>query len=93
MKVVIEEWLEKQLREIGISEAELARRSGVDRAVVSNAKTRNSVGPDVAVKLARGLGRTQHEVFYELGLMTEKPGEFVILDPILADIWSRRVPG
>lgn len=89
MKVVIEEWLDKQLEALGITDSELARRAGIDRSVISNAKTRNGVGPEVAVKIAKGLGRSQAEVFYELGLMTEKPGEMVIHDPVLADIWMK----
>jgi transcriptional regulator with XRE-family HTH domain len=86
--VNIEEWLEKERKKLGISEAELAQRASINQSVIYNAKTRNSLGPEVAVRLAHGLGRSQAEVFYELGLMTEKPGEIVIKDDVLRDIWK-----
>lgn len=87
--VNVEEWLlSEQAKLGGINEAELARKIGVDQGVIYNAKNRNSIGPDLARKIADGIGRSQQEVFYELGLMTEKPGDLIIKDPILADIWA-----
>lgn len=88
MTETVDAWLTRILDREGINEAELAKRGGFKQSVLSNAKDRNSIGPDIARKIADAIRRSQHEVFYELGLITERPGQLIIKDPILADIWS-----
>lgn len=80
-------WLEARLAEKHWIMADLVRASGVSSGTAANAVKRNSVGPDVAASWAKALGLRQDQVFYELGLTTERPGDVVIHDPILADIW------
>ena len=83
----ISDWLDAKLAGLGWSDADLARESGVYSGTISNIRKRNKIGPDSARKFAEAFKMTQADLFFELSIMTEKPGDVVIHDPILADIW------
>lgn len=83
----IAEVLDSKMRERGWKDADLARASGVYTGTIANVKTRNKIGPDIARKFAKAFEMREDEFFYELGLISQKPGNVVIHDPVLADIW------
>lgn len=83
----VTEWLDKQLQAANLTEAELCRKGGIDSGTLSNAKSRNRVGLELAKKIAKGLGRKQSFVFYQLGLIDDDPDNpEAQLDPIEAEI-------
>lgn len=86
----VSEWLDSHLRARGMTEAELCRLGDIDSGTLSNAKTRNRIGIELAKKIAKGLGLKQSTVFYQLGLMDEDPDDPTAqLDPIALDILAR----
>lgn len=73
----VAEWLERTLKELGLSEAEMRAAGRIESGSLSNAKARNSVGPELAKQIARGLKKPQAWVFFQLGLMDEDPAELL----------------
>lgn len=67
-------WLQSVLTDREISQAELARRSGLSRAAISNilGGMRNP-GNEVCSAIAKGLNIPEDEVFIQAGLMSQKP--------------------
>ncbi len=80
-------WLDEKLAERQWSDADLSRASGVYTGTISNVRSRNKIGPEVARKFAKAFKMREDDLFYELGLLSQAPGEVVIHDPILADLW------
>ena len=69
-------WLEEQLREQGISQAELARRAGVTRGAINNIlQGERGPGVELAKGIARALKIPEDDVMVAAGLMTPKPNE------------------
>ena len=69
-------WLEAQLQEQGISQAELARRAGVTRGAINGILTgARGPGTDLAKGIARALKLPEDEVMIAAGLMSPKPKE------------------
>lgn len=67
------EWLNEQLRLLGIDRAELARRGDFNAATLANIYSgKRKLGPKIAKSIARGLGAPEDVVFREFGLMGEK---------------------
>lgn len=83
----ISDWLDAKLAELDWNDADLARASGVYSGTISNIRKRNKIGPDSARKFAEAFKMTQADLFFQLGLQDEKPGDVIIHDPVLADIW------
>lgn len=67
-------WLEERLKEKGISQRELARRSGITAGAINHvlSGTRNP-GEDFCTKIARGLGLPPEVVFRQAGLLPPAP--------------------
>lgn len=79
----IAEWIDSKLAERKWADADLARAAGIYTGTIANIKTRNRIGPEAARKIAAAFEMREDELFYELGLLSQKPGEVVIHDPIL----------
>lgn len=67
------DWLNKTLKSLGMFEVELRLHGDIESGTLSNAKARNSVGPELARQIAKGLGKPQAWVFYQLGIIDEDP--------------------
>lgn len=81
-------WLQKEMNRQGLSVSELARKSGVYPATVSNVLSGNrGIGKAVARKLAKGLNLGEGVVFYRAGITSEDPKSIrEELDTITLDI-------
>jgi len=66
------DWLNKQMNEKGWSQAELARRAGINRQVVSNYinKQREKPDYDILIAIARALNIPPETIFRAAGLLT-----------------------
>lgn len=65
-------WLEAQLREQGISQAELARRAGVTRGAINNIlQGERGPGVDLAKGIAKALSLPPEQVMRVAGLLPE----------------------
>lgn len=80
--------MQGQLESRGWNQADLERASGVSSAQISRIinGTRGAEAESLRA-FAKAFGLSQAEVFYRAGLQTERPGDPVLVDPILADIW------
>jgi transcriptional regulator with XRE-family HTH domain len=85
-------WLDEQMRLLGINRAELARRSGLGRATLTNiASGSRRLGVSTARAIAQGLGVPQDVVLREFGLMdtredTANAEEAALFTELLDDI-------
>lgn len=81
-------WLEKQLEGRGLSKSEFATLAEIDTGTISNLLNgMRKPGPEICRKVARALKLPQAVVFYEAGILTEKP-DFPDFDPVALDILS-----
>lgn len=69
----VTEWLASTLKACGLTEAEMRQKGGIESGSLSNAKSRNSVGSELAKQIAKGLGKPQTWVFFQLGIIDEDP--------------------
>lgn len=70
MNTSFSDWLLAQLKERDWSQAELARRSSVSRAAISDVLSeKRGIGSDLAAAIALGLGIPEEEVFRAAGLL------------------------
>ena len=66
-------WLEEQLKEQGISQAELARRAGVTRGAINNIlQGERGPGIDLAKGIAKALSIPPEQVMRAAGLLPEQ---------------------
>jgi transcriptional regulator with XRE-family HTH domain len=69
------QWLEAEMAARDWRPFELAKASGIHQATLGNLLNgTRRLGPDTAVKLARGLGIPPEEVFRKGGLLPDLPG-------------------
>jgi transcriptional regulator with XRE-family HTH domain len=70
MAVSFSEWLLSEIRERGISQSELARRSGVTRTAISDVVTgRRNPGKELANGIATALSLPPEQVFRAAGIL------------------------
>ena len=67
------EWLEKELIEQKVTQAELSRRSGISPSQISKIlNMQSSPGPEACTAIARALDLPEEEVFRHAGLLSPK---------------------
>ncbi len=65
-----DKWLDARIKEKGWKPADLARKSGLDSAVISNLlNNRRQAGPDTCTAIAHALGLPPEQVFRNAGLL------------------------
>ncbi len=69
-KLYFSEWLQKELREKGMSQADLSKASGLSRSIISKVINQNSwPTPDTIKAIAKGLRLPEATVFQAAGLL------------------------
>lgn len=84
MEHTFPEWLEHQLKEQGISQAELARRAGVTRGAI-NGILQGARGPGVELcqGIARALNIPVQDVYEAAGLLPPDPRRNKLAERVL----------
>lgn len=73
-KVDFPRWLNKQIEDRGLSQAQLARLAGVTRSAINGILTESrGAGPDVLLAIARALKLPPETVFRAAGLLPPRP--------------------
>jgi transcriptional regulator with XRE-family HTH domain len=79
------EWLEHMLKEQQMSAAELSRRSGVDEATISRARSADRMpSPDSLIAIASALKVTPAEAFRAAGLLPPLPDKRRAAEEVLS---------
>jgi len=73
------DWLKLEMKKQNLSQAELARRSGVTRSSINGVLTQSrGIGVDLLQDIAKGLKVPIETVYRKVGLLPEKPHDETI---------------
>lgn len=86
-------WLEAEIQSRGWSQAELAKRARLNRAIVNKVLNRYSKpSPETLQAIARALGYPQEFVFRKAGLLDDSPTEEDALTRLLNHYFAQLTP-